>query len=297
MITRKGPVVTNVPTKFHEKRIIHDNFPAPWRPCFLTYRNYFLLIQDIIGTNRLTKFHEDRSITVISRVKNATPLSAIFYYSHILKNAPNPGSHVVQQTRTIFELIQYIIRTNGLTKCHKVWTILYVTFRLKYAPPSGGNVFQPTGTIFELVQDIISTNLLTKKTAPPLGGQFFQRTRTIFELVQDIIGTNLLITKNAPPPGGHVFQPTEIIFELIGQKNAASRVLTSYVFQATETIFELIQDVIGTNLLTTFYYSHIRKNTPPPGGHEKFPPPSSHVLKATETGTWTGNIAARSLNE
>ncbi|KAH3788921.1 hypothetical protein DPMN_167085 [Dreissena polymorpha] len=65
------------------------------------------------------------------------------------------------------------------------------------------------------------------------------------------------------------------------EKNAPP--LGSHVFQAKVTIFELIQDISGTSLLTKFhddrkinvasrvltriYYSHIRKNAPPPGGH------------------------------
>ncbi|KAH3690607.1 hypothetical protein DPMN_191936 [Dreissena polymorpha] len=123
----------------------------------------------------------------------------------------HPGSHVFQQTRTIFIHIQVYIRKN--------------------APPTGGHVFQATGTIFELVQNIIGTNLLTKFHD--------DRKINIIWLLKknapspDIIRTNLLtkfhrkiyvasrvltglyyshIRKNAPPPGGHVFQPTDIIF-------------------------------------------------------------------------------------
>ncbi|KAH3837858.1 hypothetical protein DPMN_111260 [Dreissena polymorpha] len=67
----------------------------------------FELVQDIIGMNLLTKFYEDRTINVASRVKNAPPL----------------GSHVFQANVTIFELIQDIIETNLLTKFHEDWTI------------------------------------------------------------------------------------------------------------------------------------------------------------------------------
>ncbi|KAH3774315.1 hypothetical protein DPMN_175694 [Dreissena polymorpha] len=67
----------------------------------------FELVQDIIGMNLLTKFHEDQTINVASRVKNAPPL----------------GSHVFQANVTIFELIQDIIETNLLTKFHEDWTI------------------------------------------------------------------------------------------------------------------------------------------------------------------------------
>ncbi|KAH3857726.1 hypothetical protein DPMN_100339 [Dreissena polymorpha] len=75
--------------------------------------------------NLLTKFHEDRTVNVASRVKNAPPL----------------GSHVFQANIVIFELIKDIIE-----KC----------------PATGGHVFKATKTIFELIQDIIGTNLQTK---------------------------------------------------------------------------------------------------------------------------------------
>ncbi|KAH3887232.1 hypothetical protein DPMN_011248 [Dreissena polymorpha] len=118
--------------------------------------------------NLLTKFHEDWTINVASRVKNAPPL----------------GSHVFQAKVTIFELIQdiigtnllskvltrknapppwwpYIIGINLLTKFHEDQTINVVS-KVKNAPPLGSHVFQANVTIFELIQDIIETNLLTK---------------------------------------------------------------------------------------------------------------------------------------
>ncbi|KAH3824936.1 hypothetical protein DPMN_126796 [Dreissena polymorpha] len=76
----------------------------------------FVLVQDIIGTHVLTKFHEDWTKNVTSREltrKTATP----------------PGSHVFQPTGTIFELVQDIIETHVLTKFHEDWTI-NVTFRV-----------------------------------------------------------------------------------------------------------------------------------------------------------------------
>ncbi|KAH3877183.1 hypothetical protein DPMN_001042 [Dreissena polymorpha] len=218
--------------------------------------------KDIIETNLLTKFHEDWTINVASSEKNAPPLVAM---------------------------------TNLLTKFHddrKVNVTSRVLTR-KIAPP----LWWP---------HIIGMNLLTEKNAPPLGSHVFQAKVTIFELIQDIIKTNLLTIfhqdwtikvasrvltrKNAPPPGGHVFQPIGIIFELVQdiirmnlltKKNAPS--LGSHVFQAKVTIFELIKDISGTNclskfhedrkinvasrVLTRFYYSHISKNVPHPGGH------------------------------
>ncbi|KAH3879811.1 hypothetical protein DPMN_003718 [Dreissena polymorpha] len=62
----------------------------------------FKLNRGIIGTNLLTKFHEDRTRNVASRVFTR-------------KTAPPSGGHVFQRTRTTFELNQHIIKTNILT--------------------------------------------------------------------------------------------------------------------------------------------------------------------------------------
>ncbi|KAH3702333.1 hypothetical protein DPMN_077347 [Dreissena polymorpha] len=75
-----------------------------------------LRLQDIIGTNLLTKFHEDRKINVASR-------------SLTRKNASPPGSHVFQPTGIIFELVHYIIGINLLTKFHED-RIINVTSRV-----------------------------------------------------------------------------------------------------------------------------------------------------------------------
>ncbi|KAH3806289.1 hypothetical protein DPMN_134608 [Dreissena polymorpha] len=61
----------------------------------------FNLNRGIIGTNLLTKFHEERTRNVASRVFTST--------------VPPTGGHVFQQTRTTFELNQPIIQTNILT--------------------------------------------------------------------------------------------------------------------------------------------------------------------------------------
>ncbi|KAH3715488.1 hypothetical protein DPMN_058199 [Dreissena polymorpha] len=133
--------------------------------------------------NLLTKFHEDRTVNVASRVLTR------FYYSHIRKNAPPLGAI-----------------TNLLTKFHEDWTLKVASRPYKEkCPAPGGHVFKATGIIFELVQDIIRMNLLTKfhedrtinvasrvKNAPPLGGHVFHANITIFDLIQDIIKTNLL---------------------------------------------------------------------------------------------------------
>ncbi|KAH3738361.1 hypothetical protein DPMN_044995 [Dreissena polymorpha] len=197
----------------------------------------FELVQGIIGMNLLTEFHEDRTINVASRVKNAPPL----------------GGHVIQANVTIFELIvliQDIIKTNLLTIFHQDWTInvasknwtINVASRVKNAPPLGSNVFQAKVTIFELIKDISRTNLLSK-----------------FHEDQKInVASRVLTWKNAPPPGGHVFQPTGIIFELV-QDIIGMNLLTK--FHEDQTIN------VASRVLTRFYYSHIWKNAPPLGRH------------------------------
>ncbi|KAH3838506.1 hypothetical protein DPMN_111916 [Dreissena polymorpha] len=105
-------------------------------------------------TNVLTKFHDDWTKNVTSRVFTC------FAYINIEKTAPLPGGYVFSPIWTIFELA--IIVTSRM-------------FTRKTAPPTGGNVFQRTGTTFELNQHIIKTNILTN-----------------FELDRGIIGTNLL---------------------------------------------------------------------------------------------------------
>ncbi|KAH3746713.1 hypothetical protein DPMN_181124 [Dreissena polymorpha] len=100
-----------------------------------TQEIYWHFCHDIIGTNLLTKFHEDWKINVASRVLTR-------------KIAPAPWW-------------PYIIGMNLLNKFHEDWTI-NVASRVKNAPPLGSHVFQANVTIFELIQDIIEINLLTK---------------------------------------------------------------------------------------------------------------------------------------
>ncbi|KAH3809681.1 hypothetical protein DPMN_138057 [Dreissena polymorpha] len=128
---------------------------------------YFKLDRDIIGTNLLTKFHEDRTINVASIVFTN-------------KCGRTDG----RRTKTIFNRPE--TETKVLTKFHENWaknvtskvlTCFHYIHIEKNAPPTGGNVFSPIWTIFEL----------PRKTAPPTGGHVFQRTGTTFELNQHII--------------------------------------------------------------------------------------------------------------
>ncbi|KAH3891930.1 hypothetical protein DPMN_016040 [Dreissena polymorpha] len=261
--------------------------PRPWWPCFKATKTIFELIQDIIGTNLLTKFHYDRKINVTSRVKIATPR----------------GGHVFQPTGIIFELFQDIIGMNLLTEFHEDRTI-NVASRVKNAPPHGGHVFQANITIFELIQNINKTNLLTichqdwtknvasrvltiKEKCPAPWRPCFStnkhhfrtRPRYYWDEYSDHEDWTINVAsrvKNAPPLGSHVFQAKVTIFELIQyisgtnllskfhedrKINVASRVLTrknalppgGHVFQPTGIIFELVQDIIGMNHLNKFY--------------------------------------------
>ncbi|KAH3720772.1 hypothetical protein DPMN_063676 [Dreissena polymorpha] len=103
---------------------IRKNAPPTGGHVFLSNWNQFQTCPNIIGTNLLTKCHDDRTINMASRVltgKNATPLSG----------------HVFSPTRTIFELIQDIIWTNHLTKFHnnRKINVAYRVLTMKNAPP------------------------------------------------------------------------------------------------------------------------------------------------------------------
>ncbi|KAH3800086.1 hypothetical protein DPMN_153711 [Dreissena polymorpha] len=205
---------------------------APGGHVFKAAKTIFKLIQEIIGTNLLTKFHDDRKINVTSRVltrKIAPPL----WWQYIIgmnlltefhedqtinvasrEKCPAPWQHVFQPNVTIFELTQDIIKTYLLTIFHqdctinvasRVLTRFYYSHIRKNAPPPGGNVFQPTGIIFKLVIDIIGMNLLTK----------FHKDWTINVASR---------VKNAPPLGSH----TNLLstFHEDRKINVASRVLT-----------------------------------------------------------------------
>ncbi|KAH3841035.1 hypothetical protein DPMN_114494 [Dreissena polymorpha] len=89
----EASTVKNAPLGSHDiigtNLLRKKNAPPPGGHVFqLTI--IFEVVQDIIGMNLLTKFHEDQTINVTSR----------------MKNAPHLGSH-----------------TNLLTKFHEDWTI------------------------------------------------------------------------------------------------------------------------------------------------------------------------------
>ncbi|KAH3814704.1 hypothetical protein DPMN_143212 [Dreissena polymorpha] len=218
----------------------------------------FELGRDFNGRKLLTKFHEDGTRNVASRVFTSkshlsnqdTNVLTKFHEDLAtelnktrVKNAPPIGSHVFQANRIIFEVIQDIIENNRLTKFHEDWTINVASrvFTRKKFPAPGGHVFKATITIFELIQDIIGTNLqtkfyddrkinvtsrvLTRKTAPPTGGHVFQHIGTTFELNEDIIKTNIFTNFEI----GRDFIGAKLLtkFHEGGTRNVASRVFTS----------------------------------------------------------------------
>ncbi|KAH3870557.1 hypothetical protein DPMN_033745 [Dreissena polymorpha] len=111
------------------------------------------------------------------------------------KNAPSPCDHVFQLTRTMFELVQDIIRIHLATKFHDDRKIYVLSIETCPAPwqPSTKIIFK---LIFHENRTInVASRVLTRENAPPPGGHFFQATVSIFELVQDIVDTNLMRLK------------------------------------------------------------------------------------------------------
>ncbi|KAH3696328.1 hypothetical protein DPMN_083791 [Dreissena polymorpha] len=99
----------------------------------------FVLVKDIIGSNLLTKFHEDPTINVAY-----TTIDKRFIPSY-----PENKFHEDWTKNVTSRVFTYINETNVLTK--------NFDFLSPYntSPPPGGHVFQGTGTIFELNQHII----------------------------------------------------------------------------------------------------------------------------------------------
>ncbi|KAH3867877.1 hypothetical protein DPMN_031014 [Dreissena polymorpha] len=156
----------------------------------------FKLVQDIIGTNLLTKFHDDWTINVASR-----------------ENAKSPGGYVFQPTGIILKIVQDIIGTNLVTMFHEDQAINVASRVL-----TRKNALLHIGTnlltkFYDDRTSNVTSRVLTRKNALSPSGNVFQPTAIIFELVQNINGTNLL-TK---------FHHDQII-------NVASRVLTRFYY-------------------------------------------------------------------
>ncbi|KAH3752594.1 hypothetical protein DPMN_187215 [Dreissena polymorpha] len=155
-------------TKFHKDRTINvasrispeqsgKLTHPPGNHVFKRTGTIFKLNSCILKTKILSKFHEDWTKNVTSRVFTC------FHHIHIEKTAPPTGGHVFSRIWTIFKLIREINKTNVLTNFHDDWAKIVTSrvFTRKTAPPTGGHVFKRTGTTFELNQHIIKTNILT----------------------------------------------------------------------------------------------------------------------------------------
>ncbi|KAH3797606.1 hypothetical protein DPMN_151190 [Dreissena polymorpha] len=226
-------------------------------------------------------------------------------------NATPPAENVIQQTRTIFELIQQI-KVNCLTlwrpyfqPIRPIFTLCHKDRTIKVA--SRVLTTKNTRTIFKIIQDIMRTNIVTKlnkdwiinmtfrvltrKCPVPLRPCF--STRTIFKLDKDIIGTNLLTKfhedrplnvaynprvftmKNAPPPEKNltIFHEGFTTAIYINIKNNALSPC-GHCFPATRTYF--FNSSNWTHLLTRFHDGQTvnlasrvlpRKQIPPPGDY------------------------------
>ncbi|KAH3888418.1 hypothetical protein DPMN_012453 [Dreissena polymorpha] len=128
---------------------IRKTAPPPGGHVFLPTGTIFKFVQDIIGINILTNFHEDRTIHLTPRVKNALTPGSHFH--------DNPTINVISRVLTRKYAPPLGAMTNLLTRFHEDRTI-NVEYREK-CPAPGGHVFQATVIIFELVQDIVETNL------------------------------------------------------------------------------------------------------------------------------------------
>ncbi|KAH3817175.1 hypothetical protein DPMN_118705 [Dreissena polymorpha] len=188
-------VAARVLTRFYYSHI-RKNAPPLGSHVFQANIIIFELIQDIIATNLLTKFHEDWTINVVSREK-----------------CPAPGGHVCIATKTIFELIQDIIGTNLLTKFHDDRKI-NVTSRMltrKNARPPWWPYIIGMNLLTEFHKDQTINVASRVKNAQPLISHTNLPTKFYEDRKINVASRELTrfyyshIWKNALPPGGHVF--------------------------------------------------------------------------------------------
>ncbi|KAH3781053.1 hypothetical protein DPMN_158878 [Dreissena polymorpha] len=125
------------------------NAPPTGAHVFKATRTIFDLVQDTIGTNLLTKFHDDRKINVASRVFTR-------------KNASPPWRPCFQPTGIIFEHVQDNIGMKLLVKFHEDQTINMAS--REKCPAHWQPFFQANIIIFERMQDIIETKFHEDRT-------------------------------------------------------------------------------------------------------------------------------------
>ncbi|KAH3775896.1 hypothetical protein DPMN_177306 [Dreissena polymorpha] len=195
--------------------------------------------------NRLTKFHEDQTIHVASRV-------------HIKKNAPSLGSHVFQANVTIFEFIQDIIETNLLTNFHEDWTInanVDVAQRTTY----DGQRTTDKRRSQKLTMSMLCSGELKMKLGVSILKSPYTPNReygtysyygTVTQKLPDLYQEN-------PPCTPNLEHGTYSCFSTVTQE-LETKVLTNHEHWTKN---------VTSRVFTCFHYIHIEKNAPPTGGH------------------------------
>ncbi|KAH3717759.1 hypothetical protein DPMN_060555 [Dreissena polymorpha] len=198
-------------------------------------RTIFELIRDIIGKNCLTKFHEDLTVNLASRVKDARPPCGHFHEDRtinvtsrelkkqMLTTHDGQSNHKSSDYSAELECTEYpqdIVGINVLTKFHEDCAINVIrVLTIKISRPQAAMLFD------RLIN------------SPPLGSQTIN------------VASRVLTRKNVLPSGGHVFQATGTIFEL--EKQALPPF--GHVCQPNRTNFELVQNIFGINVLSKFH--------------------------------------------
>ncbi|KAH3716534.1 hypothetical protein DPMN_059258 [Dreissena polymorpha] len=145
-------------------------------------------------------------------------------------------------------------------KFHEDWTINVASRVLtrKNAPPPPYIIGTNLLTKFHDDRKLnVTSRVLTRKIAPPLWWPYIIGMNLLTEFHEDQTINVASRVKNAPPLGGHVIKANVTIFEL--QDIINTNLLTKFHQDWTINV--------ASRVLTRFYYSHIKKNAAPPGGH------------------------------
>ncbi|KAH3861282.1 hypothetical protein DPMN_024209 [Dreissena polymorpha] len=168
-----GHVFLPIQTIFELNCRIQKTAPPPGGHVFPPIMTIFKFVRDIYKiekTHFLTKFHEDWTKNVTSRVFTC------FHYIQLEKTAPPPGGHAFLPIWTIFELVRDINETNVLTKFHDDWAKI-VTSRVNTAPPNGGHVFNGPEPFLNSTD--ISLRQTFRLSNMKIGHQIFELSRGI----------------------------------------------------------------------------------------------------------------------
>ncbi|KAH3715063.1 hypothetical protein DPMN_057767 [Dreissena polymorpha] len=254
-------VASRVLTRFYNSHI-RKNAPPLGSHVFQA-NNYFQTYPRFIETNLLTKFHEDWTINVASRVltkKNAPPLVAIVLTK---KNALPPWWPCF--STNWHQLVQDIIGMNLLTEFY--YSHIYIDAALttdagltihtkKTSPPPGGNVFPLITSIFKLVRDIHITNAKNVTCR-------IRETNVLTKFHEDLTKNVTSRVENCPaPPGDHVWTKfhddwAKIVTSRVFTRNTApppgGHLHEDWASNVTSTVFELSRGINGTNVLTKFH--------------------------------------------